>query len=80
MGAAATVPSAVGIISQFFVGRERNYALAIFGACGAVSPGQICAVLGRCWGVVGIDRVSCSFALSRLGSSSVSSTEECSPL
>ncbi|CDZ97541.1 Predicted transporter (major facilitator superfamily) [Phaffia rhodozyma] len=36
LGAAATVPSAVGIISSYFVGRERNTALTIFGAAGAV--------------------------------------------
>lgn len=36
LGAAATVPSSVGIISAFFLGKERNYALAIYGACGAL--------------------------------------------
>ncbi|POS80623.1 major facilitator superfamily transporter [Diaporthe helianthi] len=36
IGAAMTVPSAVGIISNYFVTRDRTLALTIFGASGAV--------------------------------------------
>lgn len=36
LGAAATVPAAVGTISVYFPPRERNAALAAFGAAGAV--------------------------------------------
>jgi MFS family permease len=36
VGAAATVPSAVGIISNYFVTNDRTTALTIFGAAGAV--------------------------------------------
>jgi MFS family permease len=36
MGAAMTVPSAVGIISSYFVKEDRNRALSIFAAAGAV--------------------------------------------
>jgi MFS family permease len=36
MGAAMTVPSAVGIISSYYVREERNRALYIFAAAGAV--------------------------------------------
>ncbi|KAF2765141.1 hypothetical protein EJ03DRAFT_345873 [Teratosphaeria nubilosa] len=36
MGAAMTVPSGVGIISAFFVSRDRTKALTYFGAAGAV--------------------------------------------
>ena len=36
MGAAMTVPSAVGIISNYFVAKDRTLALTIFGAAGAV--------------------------------------------
>ncbi|EIN13180.1 MFS general substrate transporter [Punctularia strigosozonata HHB-11173 SS5] len=36
LGAAASVPAAVGILSQYFNSRERNTALCIFGAAGAV--------------------------------------------
>jgi MFS family permease len=36
MGAAMTVPSAVGIISSYFVREERNRALSIFPAAGVV--------------------------------------------
>ncbi|CAJ2504079.1 Uu.00g114730.m01.CDS01 [Anthostomella pinea] len=36
IGAAMTVPSAVGIISNFFISRDRTLALTIFGAAGAV--------------------------------------------
>ena len=34
LGAAATVPSAIGILSSYFVGHDRNKALSIFGAFG----------------------------------------------
>lgn len=36
IGAAVTVPSAVGIISNYFVTKDRTLALTIFGAAGAV--------------------------------------------
>lgn len=36
IGAAATVPSSVGIISSFFVAKDRSRGLSIFGAAGAV--------------------------------------------
>ncbi|KAF2140110.1 uncharacterized protein K452DRAFT_327555 [Aplosporella prunicola CBS 121167] len=36
VGAAMTVPSAVGIISNYFVAQDRTLALTIFGAAGAV--------------------------------------------
>ena len=36
MGAAMTVPSAIGIISSYFVGPDRTRALSIYGASGAV--------------------------------------------
>lgn len=36
MGAAMTVPSAIGIISSYFVGPDRTRALSIYGAAGAV--------------------------------------------
>ncbi|KAI3391845.1 hypothetical protein diail_6696 [Diaporthe ilicicola] len=36
IGAAMTVPSAVGIISNYFVAQDRTLALTIFGASGAV--------------------------------------------
>ncbi|KPM44220.1 hypothetical protein AK830_g2358 [Neonectria ditissima] len=36
IGAAVTVPSAVGIISNYFVAKDRTLALTIFGAAGAV--------------------------------------------
>lgn len=36
LGAAATVPSAVGILTNYFTGRERNLCLTIFGAAGAL--------------------------------------------
>ncbi|KAH8677838.1 major facilitator superfamily transporter [Xylariales sp. PMI_506] len=36
IGAAMTVPSAVGIISNYFVAQDRTLALTIFGAAGAV--------------------------------------------
>lgn len=36
IGAAMTVPSGVGIISSFFVARDRTKALSYFGAAGAV--------------------------------------------
>ncbi|KAE9389495.1 MFS general substrate transporter [Gymnopus androsaceus JB14] len=36
LGAAASVPSAIGVISNFFVGNERHRALTLFGAAGAV--------------------------------------------
>lgn len=36
VGAAMTVPSAVGIISNYFVAKDRTLALSIFGAAGAV--------------------------------------------
>lgn len=36
IGAAVTVPSAVGIISNYFVAKDRTPALTIFGAAGAV--------------------------------------------
>ncbi|KAL0933312.1 efflux protein [Colletotrichum truncatum] len=36
IGAAMTVPSAVGIISNYFVAKDRTLALTIFGAAGAV--------------------------------------------
>ncbi|KAI1632149.1 major facilitator superfamily transporter [Biscogniauxia mediterranea] len=36
VGAAMTVPSAVGIISNYFVAKDRTLALTIFGAAGAV--------------------------------------------
>lgn len=36
IGAAVTVPSAVGIISNYFVAKDRTFALTIFGAAGAV--------------------------------------------
>ncbi|KAL7409673.1 major facilitator superfamily domain-containing protein [Mrakia frigida] len=56
LGAAATVPSSVGIISAFFLGKERNYALAIYGACGALGfvvgliyGGILTTVLGWRW-------------------------------
>jgi MFS family permease len=43
MGAAMTVPSAVGIISSYFVREERNRALSIFAAAGVVG---FCTGLG----------------------------------
>lgn len=43
IGAAMTVPSAVGIISNYFVAQDRTLALSIFGAAGAV---------GFCMGLV----------------------------
>lgn len=43
IGAAMTVPSAVGIISNYFVAKDRTLALSIFGAAGAV---------GFCMGLV----------------------------
>lgn len=36
LGAAATVPSAIGVISSYFTGKDRNRALSAFGAAGAV--------------------------------------------
>ncbi|KAK1507589.1 major facilitator superfamily transporter [Colletotrichum tamarilloi] len=36
IGAAMTVPSAVGIISNYFIAKDRTLALTIFGAAGAV--------------------------------------------
>lgn len=36
IGAAATVPSSVGIISSFFVAKDRSRGLSLFGAAGAV--------------------------------------------
>lgn len=36
LGAAATVPSAIGVLSAYFVGRDRHRALSTFGAAGAV--------------------------------------------
>ncbi|THU88060.1 MFS general substrate transporter [Dendrothele bispora CBS 962.96] len=36
LGAAASVPSAIGVLSNFFVGKERHRALSMFGAAGAV--------------------------------------------
>lgn len=36
IGAAATIPSSVGIISSFFVAKDRSRALSMFGAAGAV--------------------------------------------
>ncbi|KAF7561379.1 hypothetical protein G7046_g2749 [Stylonectria norvegica] len=36
VGAAVTVPSAVGIISNYFVAKDRTLALTLFGAAGAV--------------------------------------------
>jgi len=36
IGAAATVPSSVGIISSFFVAKDRSRGLSMFGAAGAV--------------------------------------------
>ncbi|KAF9028227.1 major facilitator superfamily domain-containing protein [Rhodocollybia butyracea] len=36
LGAAASVPSAIGVLSNFFVGNEKHRALSIFGAAGAV--------------------------------------------
>ena len=36
IGAAATVPSSVGIISSYFVARDRTRGLSLFGAAGAV--------------------------------------------
>ncbi|KAL1644489.1 hypothetical protein SLS58_004403 [Diplodia intermedia] len=36
IGAAMTVPSAVGIISNYFIAKDRTLALTIFGASGAV--------------------------------------------
>lgn len=36
IGAAMTVPSAIGIISSYFVGPDRTRALSIYGASGAV--------------------------------------------
>ncbi|KAF5360048.1 hypothetical protein D9758_007625 [Tetrapyrgos nigripes] len=36
LGAAASVPSAIGVLSNFFVGNERHRALSMFGAAGAV--------------------------------------------
>lgn len=36
LGAAASVPSAIGVLSTFFVGNERHRALSMFGAAGAV--------------------------------------------
>ena len=36
IGAAATVPSAIGIISNYFVARDRTMAVTIFGMAGAV--------------------------------------------
>lgn len=36
IGAAATIPSSVGIISSFYVAKDRSRALSVFGAAGAV--------------------------------------------
>lgn len=36
LGAAASVPSAIGVLSTFFVGNEKHRALSIFGAGGAI--------------------------------------------
>jgi MFS family permease len=36
IGAAATVPSSVGIISSYFVAKDRTRGLSMFGAAGAV--------------------------------------------
>jgi MFS family permease len=36
LGAAATVPSAIGVLSTYFVGRDRHRALSSFGAAGGV--------------------------------------------
>ncbi|KAF2090687.1 major facilitator superfamily transporter [Saccharata proteae CBS 121410] len=36
VGAAMTVPSAVGIISNYFISQDRTLALSVFGAAGAV--------------------------------------------
>jgi len=36
MGAAASVPSAIGVLSNFFIGNERHRAMSMFGAAGAV--------------------------------------------
>ncbi|KAK7471207.1 hypothetical protein VKT23_002616 [Stygiomarasmius scandens] len=36
LGAAASVPSAIGVLSTFFVGNERHRALSLFGAAGAL--------------------------------------------
>ncbi len=36
LGAAASVPSAIGVLSNFFVGNERHRAMSMFGAAGAV--------------------------------------------
>ena len=36
VGAALTIPSAVGIISSYFTGQDRTRALGVFAACGAV--------------------------------------------
>ncbi|KAJ3767142.1 major facilitator superfamily transporter [Lentinula raphanica] len=36
LGAAASVPSAIGVLSNFFVGNEKHRALSMFGAAGAV--------------------------------------------
>jgi MFS family permease len=36
LGAACTVPSAVGILTSYFTGRERNLCLTIFGSAGAL--------------------------------------------
>ncbi|THU90808.1 MFS general substrate transporter [Dendrothele bispora CBS 962.96] len=36
LGAAASVPSAIGVLSNFFVGKERHRALSMFGAAGSV--------------------------------------------
>jgi MFS family permease len=36
LGAAATVPSAIGVLSTYFSGKDRHRALSSFGAAGAV--------------------------------------------
>jgi MFS family permease len=43
LGAAASVPSSIGIVTSFFTGRERNYALSIYGACGALGSVSLSA-------------------------------------
>ncbi|KAF5346797.1 hypothetical protein D9758_015728 [Tetrapyrgos nigripes] len=36
LGAAASVPSAIGVLSSYFTGKERHRALSVFGAAGVV--------------------------------------------
>ncbi|TIB72294.1 hypothetical protein E3Q23_03455 [Wallemia mellicola] len=36
IGAASSVPSAIGVITNYFVGKQRSKAMALFGASGAV--------------------------------------------